>query len=163
VHLNFALREPLVPDGEMPGEELAPGGPAAAVDHAPAAARAALGGRCRGLADELHARVSGGDRGRALGARSALGASLAAFAERRKVPLLADPLSGARRGPAAVAHYDALLRDDVGRRSRPELVLRVGDLPTSKPLRAWLAASDALQIAIDPEARGRTPRAWSAR
>ena len=40
-----------------------------------------------------------------------LGAALAAFADRAGVPLLADPLSGARRGPAAIAHYDALLRD----------------------------------------------------
>ena len=55
-------------------------------------------------------------------------------------PLLADPLSGARRGEAAVAHYDALLRDERSpRRTRPDLVLRVGDLPVSKPLRSWLA------------------------
>ena len=33
----------------------------------------------------------------------------------------------------------------------PELVLRFGDLPTSKPLRTWLAGLDALQIAFDPE------------
>jgi 2-succinyl-5-enolpyruvyl-6-hydroxy-3-cyclohexene-1-carboxylate synthase len=87
-----------------------------------------------------------------------LGASLAAFAERAKIPLLADPLSGARRGPAAVAHYDALLRSDAWAASRsPELVLRVGDLPTSKPLRAWLAASDALQISVDAEGAWQDP------
>ena len=82
-----------------------------------------------------------------------LGAALAAFAERAAIPLLADPLSGARRGAAAVAHYDALLRDAAWADAhQPELVLRVGDLPTSKPLREWLhGLGDALQIAFDPE------------
>jgi 2-succinyl-5-enolpyruvyl-6-hydroxy-3-cyclohexene-1-carboxylate synthase len=78
-----------------------------------------------------------------------LGPALAAFADRAGIPLLADPLSGARRGPAAIAHYDALLR---AWSPEPQLVLRVGDLPTSKPLRAWLhGMDDALQVAFDPE------------
>ena len=80
-----------------------------------------------------------------------LGPALAAFAERAAIPLLADPLSGARRGPAAIAHYDALLRNPDWP-PQPQLVLRVGDLPTSKPLRAWLHDMDeALQVAFDPE------------
>ena len=51
----------------------------------------------------------------------ALGEAIAAFAAAARYPLLADPLSGARRGPAAVAHYDALLRDERlrGRAARP--------------------------------------------
>jgi 2-succinyl-5-enolpyruvyl-6-hydroxy-3-cyclohexene-1-carboxylate synthase len=66
--------------------------------------------------------------------------------------LLAEPLSGARRGPAAIAHYDALLRDgDWAAAHAPDLVIRVGDLPTSKPLRTWLHAQPAAQIAFDPE------------
>ena len=32
----------------------------------------------------------------------------------------------------------------------PDLVLRFGDMPTSKPLRAWLAATGADQIVVDP-------------
>src|SRR2546421_125599 len=78
---------------------------------------------------------------------------LAAFAERAGVPLLADPLSGARRGGSAVAHYDLLLRSATLRASlQPQFVLRVGDLPTSKPLRAWLGAlTAAAQIAFDPD------------
>jgi 2-succinyl-5-enolpyruvyl-6-hydroxy-3-cyclohexene-1-carboxylate synthase len=37
-------------------------------------------------------------------------------------------------------------------------VLRIGDLPTSKPLRAWLRdASDARQVAFDPESAWQDP------
>jgi 2-succinyl-5-enolpyruvyl-6-hydroxy-3-cyclohexene-1-carboxylate synthase len=71
-------------------------------------------------------------------------------------PLLADPLSGARVGAAAIAHYDALLRDPTfSARHRPEVVLRIGDLPTSKPLRRWLGTLDVPQIASD------APGAWA--
>src|SRR5262249_6517498 len=87
-----------------------------------------------------------------------LGGVLASFAERAKIPLLAEPLSGARRGRAAVAHYDALLRSSTWAAAHtPSLVLRVGDLPTSKPLRAWLEGSGALQIAVDPEGAWNDP------
>ena len=88
-------------------------------------------------------------------------AAVAAFAAAAGVPLLADPLSGARRGPAAVAHYDALLRDAAFAAAHaPDLVVRVGDLPTSKPLRQWLAALDgARQVALDPEGAWQDPAA----
>jgi 2-succinyl-5-enolpyruvyl-6-hydroxy-3-cyclohexene-1-carboxylate synthase len=78
---------------------------------------------------------------------------LARFAERAGYPLLADPLSGARHGPAAIARYDLLLRDDELTDSlRPDLILRVGDLPTSKPLRQWLDRHARVrQVALDPE------------
>ena len=91
-----------------------------------------------------------------------LGPSLAAFAERAAIPLLAEPLSGARRGAAAVAHYDALLRDAPWADAhKPDLVLRVGDLPTSKPLRQWLhGLGDAVQIAFDPEHAWQDPAGY---
>lgn len=70
-------------------------------------------------------------------------------------PILADPTSQLRCGPHdrshIVAAYDLLLRDEHFARSVvPELVLRFGEMPTSKPLRAWLAASGADEIVIDP-------------
>jgi 2-succinyl-5-enolpyruvyl-6-hydroxy-3-cyclohexene-1-carboxylate synthase len=70
-------------------------------------------------------------------------------------PILADPTSQLRCGPHdrshVVAAYDLLLRDEHFSRSVvPELVLRFGEMPTSKPLRAWLAASGADEIVIDP-------------
>src|SRR5437588_612881 len=61
---------------------------------------------------------------------------LACFAARAGIPLLADPLSGARGGEAAIAHYDLLLRDPAfAAAHRPQFVFRLGDLPTSKPPR----------------------------
>ena len=89
-----------------------------------------------------------------------LGVAAARFCEAAGWPLLADPMSGARRGGAAVAHYDALLREeDFARAHRPDLVLRVGDLPVSKPLRTWLAELDDTtpQIALDPDGAWQDP------
>jgi len=70
-------------------------------------------------------------------------------------PVLADPTSQLRCGPHdrshVVASYDLLLREEHFARSVvPELVLRFGEMPTSKPLRAWLTESGADEIVIDP-------------
>jgi 2-succinyl-5-enolpyruvyl-6-hydroxy-3-cyclohexene-1-carboxylate synthase len=70
-------------------------------------------------------------------------------------PILADPTSQLRCGPHdrsyVVASYDLLLRDERFAPSVvPELVLRFGEMPTSKPLRAWISDSGADEIVIDP-------------
>jgi 2-succinyl-5-enolpyruvyl-6-hydroxy-3-cyclohexene-1-carboxylate synthase len=66
-------------------------------------------------------------------------------------PVLADPLSGARRGPAAISTYDSLLRlPGFAASHRPDLVLRVGAAPTSKALTSWLDAS-VPQVMVEPE------------
>ncbi|HVQ58943.1 MAG TPA: 2-succinyl-5-enolpyruvyl-6-hydroxy-3-cyclohexene-1-carboxylic-acid synthase [Solirubrobacterales bacterium] len=70
-------------------------------------------------------------------------------------PILAEPTSQLRCGPHDRSHvvstYDQLLRDERFARSVvPDLVLRFGEMPTSKPLRTWLAASGADQIVVDP-------------
>ena len=90
-----------------------------------------------------------------------LGEAASTFAEAAGWPLLADPMSGARRGDAAIAHYDALLRvDRLAAELTPDLVLRVGDLPVSKPLRGWLAGlREVPQIALDPEGAWQDPDA----
>ena len=161
VHLNFALREPLVLDGPLPATEPGGGG---RTDGRPWLQRpAGVAAATAEVAADLGRRLAAARRPVLVAGRHErdpeLAGALAAFAERADVVLLADPLSGARRGPAAVAHYDALLRDDAfAARHAPDLVLRVGDLPTSKPLRAWLrAASGALQVAFDPEAAWQDP------
>jgi len=80
---------------------------------------------------------------------------LAHLARASGFPILAEPTSQLRLGPHdrsyVVTTYDTLLRDEHwARNAVPELVLRFGEMPTSKPLREWLAASGADQIVVDP-------------
>jgi 2-succinyl-5-enolpyruvyl-6-hydroxy-3-cyclohexene-1-carboxylate synthase len=144
VHLNFPLREPLVLDEPLPAAGDAPpprslrAAPPAAIELDPGPRAVIVAGR--------HERNDG------------LGEALGAAAGALEMPLLADPLSGARRGPAAIAHYDVLLRDAAfAAAHRPETVIRIGDLPTSKPLRQWLAGLEARQVAFDPEGAWHDP------
>jgi 2-succinyl-5-enolpyruvyl-6-hydroxy-3-cyclohexene-1-carboxylate synthase len=149
VHLNFPLREPLVLEEALPEDSTGrqDGRPYVAVDRpiesVPSSPNQPLG---------RIVIVAGPDRD------VMAGRELGGFAARAGIPLLADPLSGARLGAGAIAHYDLLLRDpDFAAAHRPEFVIRTGDLPTSKPLRAWLAGLDATQIAIDPDGSWQDP------
>jgi 2-succinyl-5-enolpyruvyl-6-hydroxy-3-cyclohexene-1-carboxylate synthase len=149
VHLNWPLREPLVPGGPVVV-------PAGRAGRRPWVEREPIAQRPTDLAKVVDGRV----RGLIVAGRHEPPLrSLPALASACNYPLLADPLSGARAGGAAIAHYDLLLRDEafaIGQ--RPEVVIRVGDLPTSKTLRAWLAGLDATrQIAIDPQGAWQDP------
>ncbi|HEX3433064.1 MAG TPA: 2-succinyl-5-enolpyruvyl-6-hydroxy-3-cyclohexene-1-carboxylic-acid synthase [Solirubrobacteraceae bacterium] len=163
VHLNFALREPLVSDEPLAEDGTARAGGAPYVARTQLAPQLGDDARLRELVGAARRGVVVAGRDERPGAPGApfLGEAAAAFAEAAGWPLLADPLSGARRGAAAVAHYDALLRDaDFTASLQPDLVLRVGDLPVSKPLRTWLAAlRDVRQVALDPEAAWQDPAA----
>lgn len=150
VHLNWPLREPLVPGGPVSIPSGRPGR-RAWVARDPASAPAA----------DLSQLIERGARGVIVAGRSDRRLlSLGALAAACNYPLLADPLSGARSGDAAIAHYDLLLRDaSFTSAHRPEIVIRAGDLPTSKQLRGWLAGldGDATQIAVDPEGAWQDP------
>ncbi|QLC34392.1 2-succinyl-5-enolpyruvyl-6-hydroxy-3-cyclohexene-1-carboxylic-acid synthase [Halarchaeum sp. CBA1220] len=81
---------------------------------------------------------------------------LVGFAEAAGAPILADPLSGLRYGPhvdsaPVYGGYDGYLHPEVTASwPDPDLVLRVGASPTSKPLRTYLARVDARQVVVDP-------------
>jgi 2-succinyl-5-enolpyruvyl-6-hydroxy-3-cyclohexene-1-carboxylate synthase len=152
VHLNFPLREPLAP---VPAEldpadwqGRADGGPWVQV-YAPPAEQP--------LAAPIAAKMAGTNRGAIVcgSGGEGLAEPVAALAAATGWPVLADALSGLRCGPHdrshVVSHYDVLLRGaGWAEAHRPELVLRIGDTPTSKPLRAWLAGS--AQLVVDPHA-----------
>jgi 2-succinyl-5-enolpyruvyl-6-hydroxy-3-cyclohexene-1-carboxylate synthase len=161
VHLNFPLREPLVIDGELPEDLTGRPGGRPYVRRSPTIADAATDDDRE--TQHLQKLVAQAKRGVVVAGRhersTPLGEAAAAFCEAAGWPLLADPLSGARRGTAAIAHYDALLRDDAfAAGAVPDLVIRVGDLPVSKPLRTWLAGLGEIpQVALDPEGAWQDP------
>jgi 2-succinyl-5-enolpyruvyl-6-hydroxy-3-cyclohexene-1-carboxylate synthase len=161
VHLNLAVAEPLVPPqaGGAPGPgaagwarlggEPAPGRPggapwtaAPAVRPPPGAAEiAALATAVREAPRGVLVAGWGAD----LDPRAA-----DLFAAATGWPVLADPLSGARRGPHAVSTYDGLLRAPrFAAAHRPDLAVRVGGGPTSKALAGWLDES-VPQVLVDP-------------
>jgi 2-succinyl-5-enolpyruvyl-6-hydroxy-3-cyclohexene-1-carboxylate synthase len=110
------------------------------------------------LLDEMAGHIGGALSGVIVAGRQLdpeLREPLARLARVSGFPILADPASQLRCGPHdrshVVAAYDLLLREEHFAQSvAPELVLRFGEMPTSKPLRAWLAASGADEIAVDP-------------
>ncbi len=159
VHLNLPWREPLSPvsvEGAVTATDpLALGGrdvrPLTAVppiDMEPSAF----------LLDEVAGHIADASSGVIIAGRQpdpGLREPLAELAKASGFPILAEPTSQLRCGPHDRSHvvttYDHLLRDEPFREAtRPDLVLRFGEMPTSKPLRAWLEQSAADQIVIDP-------------
>jgi 2-succinyl-5-enolpyruvyl-6-hydroxy-3-cyclohexene-1-carboxylate synthase len=144
VHVNLPLREPLVLDQPLPEDSSGRAGGAPYVLYEPPH----LPAPTRGPGPHPSGRLLV-----VAGTGAPDPAGLVAFAQRAGIPVLADPLSGARCGRAAIAHYDLLLRSpEFASAHRPDFVFRIGELPTSKPLRAWLAGLlDVPQVAFDPD------------
>jgi 2-succinyl-5-enolpyruvyl-6-hydroxy-3-cyclohexene-1-carboxylate synthase len=159
VHLNFPLREPLAPvDEDLSATDWAgreDGRPWTELREHTSAPHA----------DDVHslaARIAGTPRGAVVCGpiQEEVAEPAARLAAEAGWPLLAEPTSGVRCGDHdrshVIAHYDVLLRvDSFAREHEPELVLRVGDTPTSKPLREWLAG--APQVVLDPHAAWNEP------
>jgi 2-succinyl-5-enolpyruvyl-6-hydroxy-3-cyclohexene-1-carboxylate synthase len=161
VHLNLPWREPLAPvpvEGAVSATDpLALEGrdgsrPLTAVtkiDPAPSAF----------LLDEVAGHIGNASSGVIVAGRQLdpeLRESLTHLARVSGFPILADPTSQVRCGPHdrshVIAAYDLLLREERFTRSVvPDLILRFGEMPTSKPLRAWIEASGADQLIVDPD------------
>jgi 2-succinyl-5-enolpyruvyl-6-hydroxy-3-cyclohexene-1-carboxylate synthase len=159
VHLNFPLREPLAPvaeeldaapwqgrDGGRPWVELR--------EHS----SAPDANDVQTLAERIAATPRGAIVCGPIGEDVA--EPVARLASEAGWPVLAEPTSGLRCGEHdrshVVAHYDVLLRVEAfATAHRPELVVRVGDAPTSKPLRQLLEATD--QVVLDPHGAWHEP------
>ena len=109
------------------------------------------------LIDELAERVSASPRGLVVAGRQLderLAGPVARLAEQAGYPILAEPTSQLRLGvhdrELIVWPYDAIARLRPAELA-PELVVRFGDMPTSKALRQWLASLRELrQVVVDP-------------
>jgi 2-succinyl-5-enolpyruvyl-6-hydroxy-3-cyclohexene-1-carboxylate synthase len=158
VHLNLPWREPLAPvpvEGAvtatdplaLDGRGGRPLTAATRVEQAPS--------DC--LLDEAAGHIRGARSGVIVAGRQldqGLREPLARLAKAAGFPILADPTSQLRCGPHdrshVVASYDLLLRDGGFAGSvTPDLILRFGEMPTSKPLRAWIDGSGADQLIVD--------------
>ena len=155
VHLNLSWRDPLGPEraeGDITarstlalagrGEDL----PLSDL-HRPAAALRAE------EIEAIAADLAGTERGLIVAGRQpepALGTALAELSAATGYPVLAEPTSQARRGSGPIWAYDAIARARPAALD-PELVLRFGDMPTSKALRLWLGSLDGCgQLVVDP-------------
>jgi 2-succinyl-5-enolpyruvyl-6-hydroxy-3-cyclohexene-1-carboxylate synthase len=161
VHLNIPFREPLVPDAALgplvPGEdEATAGGPYTEV----LAPRPAL---TADVVADLAARLGAARRGLIVAGPQddpGLPAALARLAAATGFPIVADPPSGVRAGPHdrshVLAHADHLVRPGPWREAHlPDLVVRFGATPTSKPMLTLLTDARPVQIVIDGD------RGWS--
>jgi len=172
VHLNVPFRKPLEPT-EVPGDvpddlsetaplgaagrdgpfvEVTAGSPELAADEL-ARIGDALAAADRGLI------VAGPADPRTSDATSRPGVDPSVVARLSRAtgfPTLADPLSGLRFGPhvadaPVLGGYDGYLDERVtGDWPDPEVVVRFGASPTSKPLRNYLARTGARQLLVDP-------------
>jgi 2-succinyl-5-enolpyruvyl-6-hydroxy-3-cyclohexene-1-carboxylate synthase len=159
VHLNFPLREPLAPEPEPLDAADWQGRP----DGRPwTELREHTSAPHADDVQELAARIAAEPRGAIVCGPTSeqIAESAARLAAACGWPLLAEPTSGVRCGPHdrshVIAHYDVLLRvDRFAAEHAPGLLLRVGDMPTSKPLRAW--AAEAPQVVLDPHGAWHEP------
>ncbi len=149
VHLNFPFREPLVPE-EVPGDVPDPFPEVAAPRYQPAMRR---------LEEETVTRLARSLAGKKAVVMAgptddpALPAAAADLAAAQRIPIVADALSGLRAGAhpleAVIAHGQALLEAGWLEDNRPDVVLRIGAVPTSTPLFNWFA-SGVPHVLIEP-------------
>jgi 2-succinyl-5-enolpyruvyl-6-hydroxy-3-cyclohexene-1-carboxylate synthase len=141
VQLNLPFREPLVGRaGELPPRERNP-----------------LRGRTRAEVPErwsdLIARVRGGRVLVVAGPPVHDEVVLTSYLGELGWPVLLDPRVPLPAG-AGVARFDSLLRvPTFAEAAMPDVVLRLGAMPASKVLGAWLDDLDAFQVGIDPWGR----------
>jgi 2-succinyl-5-enolpyruvyl-6-hydroxy-3-cyclohexene-1-carboxylate synthase len=145
VHLNLPFREPLLAAAPVAAVEPAPGGG----DSDPpdlAAARTPHAADLDALVEMLDAARGVIVAGRGAGD----GSGLAALSAATGWPVLADPRCPYPEGATGLVRaFDSLLRHQpFAVDHRPDVVLRVGELPASKVLGQWLAASGARQAHV---------------
>lgn len=157
VHLNFPLRDPLAPiagGGKVTATrrlalEGRADGPLTAVEQATC-------GADRATVSRLVAMIQAAERILILAGRQtdpALRQPLARLANACRAPVLAEPTSQFRLGPhdrgAVITAYERIARRRQGELA-PDLIIRLGEFPTSKQLRLWMAETDPAQIVVDP-------------
>jgi 2-succinyl-5-enolpyruvyl-6-hydroxy-3-cyclohexene-1-carboxylate synthase len=158
IHLNFPFREPLLPADLGPTRQLWPNLVQSRHNDSFPQPEPSRQVPVAAAVDELASQIVREPRGIIVcgpGEVSGLADAASALSATSGYPILADPLSGVRFGlhdrTGVVDAYDPFLRDqEIARALQPEIVIRVGALPTSKPLQQFLLArTDRVHVVID--------------
>ncbi|MCP8967587.1 2-succinyl-5-enolpyruvyl-6-hydroxy-3-cyclohexene-1-carboxylic-acid synthase [Ectobacillus ponti] len=162
VHLNFPLREPLVPDFSLPN--MWDGGRGVRTASY-TAVRHGEAGMADSYLKELGSRLSGLERGLIVCGdlpKKGFAEAVAELAAASRYPILADPLSQVRSGPhdkeQVLDCYDTVLRHEQVKEWKPEVIIRFGAMPVSKALTQYMQKhADALHIVVDEGGSWRDP------
>ncbi len=174
VHLNVPFRKPLAPVEESTEDEAIPAAGAAINNNRGTADVMGLSGRdtpfvkthggritpSASAVESVRSAIEGKERGLIVAGPLAPDAdrteAIVALAQKTGFPLLADPLSNVRFGPllsdtVVAGGYDSYLgTEGTDSWPDPDVVIRVGASPTSKPLRQYLRDQAKRQFLIDP-------------
>ncbi|MDZ8033464.1 2-succinyl-5-enolpyruvyl-6-hydroxy-3-cyclohexene-1-carboxylic-acid synthase [Nostoc sp. DedSLP04] len=88
--------------------------------------------------------------------------AIAHLSQTLKWPVLAEGLSPVRNyaelNPYLISTYDLILRNQqLAKQLAPEMVIQVGEMPTSKELRTWIDATQPRRWVIDPSDQNLDP------
>jgi len=146
VHLNLAFRDPLTPD--LPGAPADPDWPDALEGRSDGRPWTRFAGSSTGLPTQLS--LPWAERGVVICGDGDYDASaLLELAEQAGWPVLAEPSSGARRGPNALTGYQYLLgTPEFAAGRRPDVIVSAGRPGLSRPQLAFLGGSAGRHIVI---------------
>lgn len=158
VHLNIAWRDPLGPE-PRPGDLTATstlaveGRGALPLTTVPAPPQPPA----QPLVEALAERIDAAPRGLIVAGRTPrpdAAQAIVSLARATGYPILAEPTSQLRLGPhdreLVIGTYEPIARERP-KALEPDLVLRFGEMPTCKPLRAWLGELEAgAHLLVDP-------------
>lgn len=160
VHLNFPLREPLIPDLDQAKEyRQNKRTPSVLID---SGERSLSASQIKAVATTLSKAKQGiiicGEL-----PHPEMKEVIVALAKKLAFPVLADPLSQLRSGShdkaVIIDAYDTFLRDETAKAAfRPEVILRFGSMPVSKPLLLFMKKQkQAITLVVDGGAGWREP------
>jgi 2-succinyl-5-enolpyruvyl-6-hydroxy-3-cyclohexene-1-carboxylate synthase len=147
VHLNAPFRDPLAPVSDGTTANLASRDWAQFFAEVHPTERAPGATASLEISPDVHGLIVAGPQSISDADRHV--AAVGELARKLGWPVVSDGLSPLRNQASRVPHlvtaYDTILRNAAAaERLKPEVVILIGDWPTSKVLRAWLAEADAV-------------------
>lgn len=142
VHVNFPFREPFLPKTKPPILELTPSVKVSIIKP---------DSSC--TTKEISKQVDCFKKTLIIAGEHAPASFVIDWLKKHPTPVLCDSLSPLREYPLStkILRYENLLRDSFfTQQARPDLIIVLGPLPTSKTLRNWIDQTAAKRIVIEP-------------